>query len=779
MRPSATIVIPAWNEWELTRSCLETLRPTLALRDQVVVVDNGSVDGTSEGLRRFPWVRVVRHAENTGFAAGCNSGAAGATGDVVVFLNNDTLLPSRWLDGLLRPFEDSSVGATGPRSNFVSGPQLVPDVPYSADRTAEMQRFARTWRQEHRGQTSPTERLVGFCLAVRREAFEAVGGFSEGFGLGEAEDDDLCLRLVDAGHRLLITHESFVHRYGHRAVDASGVERLAAKRDGRRRPADPATALLSASMIVKDEEENLPDCLAALKGLVDEIVVYDTGSTDATVEIARRAGATVIEGFWDDDFSRARNAALARCTGTWILAVDADELVQGDPTVVREELRRAAGANALAVQIANLGDEGAIALWHTGHRLFRRGQAHWSGRLHEQVVPLAGHSLAVRASSLTLEHSGYTTRALVTRDKRERNLRVAQGALAADGGGDALALISVGRSLSGIGRSVEAVEHLQRALDMTERVDVRRHVLRTGTELLLDLGRPDEALEWLARLRPISTSDALLDYLEGVAQLNLRNPEAAMACFDRIDPDRRIDDGMVAIPDNFLGLRRGLALLQSERWSEAVAELLTAARMQGHSHAFWVPLLHGHVRGHLPLDDLVALDPHPRSLNLLAHALNADPKAAQALAVHMWDAGRDRLAVVAFLDHLAAGLDLDAIVDWTVRLRREGYDEQCLLVSRAADGSRPVLERLQITAMIATAFADARADALLIGLLPDLADPQIKQALLVLDHMAPAYLPPFVKALVRDRDRLAATVTALTELGAQEQAAALLEHCAA
>jgi cellulose synthase/poly-beta-1,6-N-acetylglucosamine synthase-like glycosyltransferase len=137
-----------------TRSCLETLRPTVGLRDQVIVVDNGSQDGTATGLRRYPWVRVVTHERNLGFAAGCNRGAAVASGEVLVFLNNDTLLTPRWLDGLLSPFGDATIGATGPRSNFVSGPQLVPDVPYSGGRVGDLQRFAREWRHEHRSQTT-------------------------------------------------------------------------------------------------------------------------------------------------------------------------------------------------------------------------------------------------------------------------------------------------------------------------------------------------------------------------------------------------------------------------------------------------------------------------------------------------------------------------------------------------------------------------------------------------------------------------------------------------
>src|SRR3954454_9614522 len=190
-RTPATIVIPVWNQWELTRACLDSLRPTLGVRDQVVIVDNGSEDGTAAGLAHYSWATVITNEVNRGFAVACNQGAAAAVRDVVIFLNNDTLVPSHWMDGLLEPFEESSVGATGPRSNMVSGPQMIDDVDYTWGRMPELRRFAKEWRMRHRRQVTDVERLVGFCLAVRTEPFRTLGGFDEGFEIGGFEDDDL------------------------------------------------------------------------------------------------------------------------------------------------------------------------------------------------------------------------------------------------------------------------------------------------------------------------------------------------------------------------------------------------------------------------------------------------------------------------------------------------------------------------------------------------------------------------------------------------------------
>src|SRR5689334_2856029 len=126
-RPAVTIVIPVWNAVKMTMSCLSALRDTLGPDDQVVVVDNGSRDETPAFLASQPGVEVVTHAQNEGFGAGCNAGARRARNPVVIFLNNDTLPTPQWIEGLVAPFADPRVGATGPMSNFVSGPQLRSD----------------------------------------------------------------------------------------------------------------------------------------------------------------------------------------------------------------------------------------------------------------------------------------------------------------------------------------------------------------------------------------------------------------------------------------------------------------------------------------------------------------------------------------------------------------------------------------------------------------------------------------------------------------------------
>jgi O-antigen biosynthesis protein len=222
-QPSLSIIIPVWNQLDYTRECLAALARTCP-DAQVIVVDNGSTDGTGEWLSEWQdggLRQVVTSPENRGFAWACNRGLEAATGDVQVLLNNDTLPGAGWTDALLDAFSQApDIGAVGPVSNYVSGPQQVATP---CTRRDQIEGWAWEWQRSNRGLWVGTERLVGFCLALRREAIAEVGLLDERFGLGTYEDDDYCRRLRAAGWRLLIAPGSFVWHWGNRTFLGNGV----------------------------------------------------------------------------------------------------------------------------------------------------------------------------------------------------------------------------------------------------------------------------------------------------------------------------------------------------------------------------------------------------------------------------------------------------------------------------------------------------------------------------------------------------------------------------
>ena len=84
---------------------------------------------------------------------------------------------------------------------------------------------------------------------------------------------------------------------------------------------------ISLCMIAKNEEKYLEQCLNSVKGLADEIIIVDTGSTDRTKEIAKKFSAKIFDFKWIDDFSAARNESLKHAAKDWILVLDADEMI--------------------------------------------------------------------------------------------------------------------------------------------------------------------------------------------------------------------------------------------------------------------------------------------------------------------------------------------------------------------------------------------------------------------------------------------------------------------
>lgn len=180
---------------------------------------------------------------------------------------------------------------------------------------------------------------------------------------------------------------------------------------------------LSLAMIVKNEEDWLAGALESVQGLVDEMVVVDTGSTDATVEIAEQHGARIVFHAWQDDFSDARNAALDAVISDWVLVLDADErLVRDDFPIVRSLIEKPM-ADAYNCRIISVAEEAENLSEAQVTRLFRRdSRIRWRNRVHEQVLPsLFENQLTLVKSDVRILHHGYVAAMIESRNKVDRN----------------------------------------------------------------------------------------------------------------------------------------------------------------------------------------------------------------------------------------------------------------------------------------------------------------------------------------------------------------------
>ena len=288
----ASIVIVTLDNLVYTRLCLESLLANTDYPDyEVVVVDNGSTDGTASYLRCLAWhyshVRVVCNDSNRGFAPASNQGLALATGDVLVLLNNDTIVPPGWLTRLVRHLEDPAVGLIGPATNRTCNEAQI-DATYQT--YGELMLFARDYQEAHTGEHFDIRMLAMFCAAMRRDVYERIGPLDERYEIGMFEDDDYAMCVRAAGYRLMCAEDVFVHHFGQASL-------------GKLMPTGEYGELFHANKRRFEEKWGVPwepherRCSVQYRQLVKRIgeVVHTTLPADATVLVVSKGDDDLLE----------------------------------------------------------------------------------------------------------------------------------------------------------------------------------------------------------------------------------------------------------------------------------------------------------------------------------------------------------------------------------------------------------------------------------------------------------------------------------------------------
>jgi glycosyltransferase involved in cell wall biosynthesis len=335
--------------------------------------------------------------------------------------------------------------------------------------------------------------LLGKCQAALGDEQAAAGSWNKAFNLNPPDNAEAhvqrLLRLrhlgrqADYAEALRMARQRFPgQRFA--AWDAEtlalpGQSAIGSPHASPDRPG-PRPAL-SLCMIVKNEKDNLPACLASVRDLAGEIIVVDTGSTDGTQDIALSFGAKLIQSDWQGDFSLARNLSLAAATGRWIIWLDADDrMLEADKRAIRElaEADPAAAPKAYGLMVKNSRDGGLTGSVFNQVRIFpNRPDLRFRSPVHEQILPaVEAAGIPVEYAAIRVIHTGYSDPALA-RAKQERNRDILEKQIREGQGITAVTYYTMATACADLGRHGEAEAWFRKAGALAAATGTNPHIL--------------------------------------------------------------------------------------------------------------------------------------------------------------------------------------------------------------------------------------------------------------------------------------------------------------
>lgn len=682
--PVAIVLTASGSVGDFT-ACVESLEATVGRRDEVVCVVDPADRARAAVLRGRNRIRPV-DAPPGGQGERWAAGLAATGLPLVCLLDGDVILTPHWLDLVAAQFADPGVVAAGPRVYRSIGEQQA-DTPLAArESVRKLKEYARQWRVEHRGQVRTVDRLGPVCAAFRRSALERVP-----LAL------DLPYHEIGELGRITVVDESLVAHAG------------LAENCGLRPGGPPPELQISASMIVKDEERVLGATIDSLLPLVDEVVVYDTGSTDRTREVAREHGARVVDGYWNDHFGDARNRGIAHCRGEFVVIVDADEVAEGDPAALRAHLGQLK-ADPSQVMVHNAEDARTISMLSV--RIFRRDRCRYISRLHEQVADrITGEIVGTtEVAPMALHHSGYTTARFAGKDKALRNLRLARLTVER-GGADARAYADLARSELAAGNTEKTIEACEAGLKLASSHYAKITLLTWMTQTLVNLRRFDEAEAALERLRAASVAPITAQRAEVYLRVARKEYSRALELIDAMPDQTKDDIGITA-----------------RRHDLVDQEVTSLAGLGRHGEAAQV-VRRVYADGELsvPLDQaaavvrevgesaaaLAALLPERRLRSVLTPVGAASPAVADEFLEALWARFPGAPVLLVLATRLGWHVSPARALEWSARLRQAGHPESCPLLDLARNAERTARDRVVAAAIALTTFDDERAMPLL------------------------------------------------------------------
>ncbi|MCG7383847.1 glycosyltransferase family 2 protein [Paenibacillus sp. ACRRY] len=359
---------------------------------------------------------------------------------------------------------------------------------------------------------------------------------------------------------------------------------------------------ISLCMIVKDEEDYLRHCLEAISGVVDEMIILDTGSTDDTVRIASLYGAKIIRAEWNGDFAAARNQSLTAATKPWILVLDADEVWVKTEQSKTELTRLLSGSPdhvwGYWVKVTSLlGRSGEERVTDSVCRLFRNDpRIAFKGRIHEEIASsiLAFAPEGVRHSELEVLHYGYLEETIVRKNKTERNMQLIRSALNGSDNPPEL-LYALAAEWFQQGEYNEALRLLEPLLArLGPSCGYHSDLVLKTAYALRESGRPERALAVVQAWTPAYADFADVLELGAVLELDLGREEVALDWLKKARSAAKTSGQYTSVSGagTYRSLTlEGIALERLGRWEEAETAYIAALTSQPGNMAAWQRLL--------------------------------------------------------------------------------------------------------------------------------------------------------------------------------------------
>jgi len=222
-QPVATILILTCNGWNYTKKCIDSIKKNTNTPYKILVIDNASSDKTVKELRKDPSIFHIENSYNLGFSKGFNIGLMLIDTPYFVLSNSDVVVTENWLTTMIEHIKlDKDLMLLGPRTNFITGPQKIKNVPYKDE--TELEAYAESRLMYRSEPITYFPRIVFFFTLFKSEVLRKVGYLDEIYGKGNFEDDDYCMRVAAQKLKSAYDNTVFIHHYGSTSFNKDMVE---------------------------------------------------------------------------------------------------------------------------------------------------------------------------------------------------------------------------------------------------------------------------------------------------------------------------------------------------------------------------------------------------------------------------------------------------------------------------------------------------------------------------------------------------------------------------